>query len=133
VVGVHVAAAVAVEPSEQPAQGLGEAELACAAPRWGVCDQLLDQGLVFQWVAEVRHDHGEVLVACVLEAWHRLVGLEEGTPVEGRGVVVEDRDRDAVEEEGADRRLRKVAVVVYPAVSRQYAPGRMPAIVPRQG
>jgi hypothetical protein len=42
------AAVVVVEQSEQPAQGSGEAELACAAPRWDVCDQLLDRDSVFQ-------------------------------------------------------------------------------------
>ena len=63
---------------------------------------------------------------------HRLVGLEEGSPAEGKGVAVEDRDRDVVEEEEADHRLRTVAVAVNPAVSRQCAPGRRPAIVPRQ-
>jgi hypothetical protein len=124
-------AAVVVEQSEQPAQGLEEEELACAAHRWDVCDQPLDQDLVFQWVVEVRHDHEEVLVACGLGAWHRLVDLEEGSPVEGRDVAVEDKDRGAVEEEEADHRLRKVAVVVCLAVSRRYARGRMPAIVPR--
>jgi hypothetical protein len=122
---------VLVEASEQPAQGLAEEELACAAPRWDAYDQLLDQELVFQWVAEARHEHVEVPVACGLGALHRLAGLEEGSPAEGRGVVVGDKDRDVVGEEEADHRLRRVAVVVYPAVSRRYAPGRMPAIGPR--
>lgn len=80
----------------------------------------------------MRHDHEEVLVACGLGAWRRLVDLEEGSPVEGRGVAVEDKDRGAVEVEEVDHRLRKVAVVVCLAVSRRYAPGRMPAIVLRR-
>ena len=39
---------VLVEQYEQPGQGLVEEELACAAPRWGACDRLLDQDWVFQ-------------------------------------------------------------------------------------
>jgi hypothetical protein len=88
--------------------------------------------LGFQWVAGARHEHEEVLVACGLEASHRLVGLEEGSPAEDRGVAVEGRDRDVAGEGEADHKLRKVAVVVYLAVSRRYAPGRMPAIGPRR-
>lgn len=87
---------------------------------------------MFQWAAEVRHGQGEVLVACGLGALHKLVGPEEGNPAEGRGVAVEGKDRDVVEEEEADHRLRTVAVAVNLAVSRRYAPGRMPATVPRR-
>lgn len=59
------------------------------------------------------------------------MGPEEGNPAEGRGVAVGDKDRDVVEEEEADHMPRKVAVAANPAVSRRYAPGRMPATVPR--
>lgn len=59
---------VLAEEAERPEQGLVEEESACAAPRWDACDLLLDRGLVFQWAAEVRHDQGEVLVACGLGA-----------------------------------------------------------------
>lgn len=124
---------LAVEQSEQPVQGLAEEELACAAPRWGACDQLLDQGLVFRWAVGAQHDQEEgALGACGQGASHRLVGLEEGILAVGRGVEVEDRDRDVVEEEEADHRLRTVVVAANPAVSKRYAPGQMPAIVLRR-
>lgn len=87
---------------------------------------------MFQWAAGVQHDQEEVLGACGLGALHRLVGLEEDIPAEGRGAAVEDRDRDVVEEEEAGHRLRIVAVAANPAVSRRYAPGRMPVIVLRR-
>jgi len=87
---------------------------------------------VFQWAVGVQHGQGEVLGAYGQGALHRLADLEEGNLAEGKGAAAEDRDRDVAEEAEADHRLRIVAVAANPAVSRRYAPGRMPVIVPRR-
>ena len=87
---------------------------------------------MFQWAAGVQRDQEEVLEACDQGALHRLADLEEDNLAEGRGAAAEDRDRDVAEEAEADHRLRIVAVAANPAVSRRYAPGRMPVIVPRR-
>ena len=80
----------------------------------------------------MQHDQEEVLEACGQGALHRLADLEEGNLAEGRGAAAEDRDRDVAEGAEADHRPRTVAVAVNPAVSRRYAPGRTPVIVPRR-
>ena len=122
---------VLVERVGRPEQGLVVGGLACVALRWGACDQLPEQGSVFQWVAEVPYERVEALEGHDLEAWRRLVGLEGNPEEEGRHVAAQDRDREprVAEEEVAGHRLRTIAVEVHLVVSRRYAPGRRPATV----
>lgn len=74
---------VLVEEVERPEQGLAVGELECAALRWGACDQLPEQGSVFQWVAEVLHEQGEALEGHDLEASRRPVDLGGNPGEEG--------------------------------------------------
>lgn len=124
-----------VEEVGRPEQGLVAGELACEAPRLDACDQLPEQGLVFQWVAEAPHEQEEALEGHDLGASHTPEGPGDNPEEEeDRRVAAEDRDREprVVGEEAAGRKLHTVAVEVHPAVSRRYGLGRRPAIAPRR-
>lgn len=126
---------VLVEEVGRPEQGLVAGELACAVPRWGACDQLPEQGLVFQWVAEVLREQEEGLGGHDLGASRRLEGLGDNPEEEeDRRVAAEDRDREprVAGGEAAGHKLHRVAVEAHPAVSRRYGLGRRPAIAPRR-
>ena len=89
---------------------------------------------MFQWVEEVLREQEGALEEHDLEASRRLVDLEGSPEEEGRHVAAEDKDREprVAEEAAAGHKLRRVAVEVHPAVSKQYAPGRRPVTAPRR-